>query len=53
VGIGVEIKGPRRDSDNVLPPSAEVKNEWSYISTRVSYIGDLYLIMCTNTVPRT
>jgi hypothetical protein len=29
----VEVKRPGREADHSPPPSAEVKNAWSYIST--------------------
>jgi hypothetical protein len=54
VGTGVDIERPRRDSDNSLPPSAEVKNSGTILPlSRVSYTGDANLIRYTNPVPRT
>ena len=32
-GIYQGVKRPKRDADHAPPSSAEVKNDWSYIST--------------------
>jgi hypothetical protein len=34
VVLSTETKGPGREADHSLPCSAEVKNAWSYTSTR-------------------